>query len=225
MDDPRTPHRSAAAATGRAAADSTGRDRPMQQRAARTRARLLAAAAEVFDEVGYLAATLDEIVSRAGVAKGALYFHFGSKGELAAAVVTAHHTAWAALAQDAAAGAPDALTGLDRMIDGVTQLFVASPVTRAATRLANEHHVIDTPVAEPFVGWIGRVTETLRAGKRDGSVAAHVVCAPAARSIVASYYGVQAVSFRLTRGSDLPARVTEWWAMLRPTVAAQPASA
>ena len=51
-----------------------------------TRTALLAAARELFGEQGYAATALEDIVSRAGVTKGALYHHFGSKTELFRAV-------------------------------------------------------------------------------------------------------------------------------------------
>lgn len=47
-----------------------------------TRQRILAAAAEVFAAEGYFRATMDDIARRAGLSKGALYFHFPSKEEL-----------------------------------------------------------------------------------------------------------------------------------------------
>ncbi|MEV6183872.1 helix-turn-helix domain-containing protein, partial [Streptomyces sp. NPDC052015] len=58
-----------------------------QERAIRTRQTILVAAAEVFDEVGYEAATISDVLKRSGVTKGALYFHFTSKQELAQAVL------------------------------------------------------------------------------------------------------------------------------------------
>jgi AcrR family transcriptional regulator len=50
--------------------------------AADTRARLLEAAQELIEEGGYGAASVIAIASRAGVAAGTLYRHFGSKEEL-----------------------------------------------------------------------------------------------------------------------------------------------
>ena len=49
---------------------------------ARTRAALAAAALEVVAEKGFAGASLDEIASRAGMTKGAVYSNFRSKGEL-----------------------------------------------------------------------------------------------------------------------------------------------
>lgn len=56
-------------------------------RSARTRAALLAAARELFAEKGFAQTGREEIAERAGVTRGALYHHFASKTEVAAAVV------------------------------------------------------------------------------------------------------------------------------------------
>ncbi|MEU0580148.1 ScbR family autoregulator-binding transcription factor [Streptomyces griseoincarnatus] len=58
----------------------------MQARSERTRRRLVRAAAETFDRSGYAGATLGQIARTAGLTKGALYFHFASKDDLAGAV-------------------------------------------------------------------------------------------------------------------------------------------
>jgi AcrR family transcriptional regulator len=58
----------------------------MQERSERTRSRLVRAGAELFDRKGYGNSSLLDIAGAAGVTKGALYFHFGSKEELADAV-------------------------------------------------------------------------------------------------------------------------------------------
>ena len=51
-----------------------------------TRADLLAAGRRLFGQQGYPDTSLDDIVAAAGVTKGALYHHFGSKAELFRAV-------------------------------------------------------------------------------------------------------------------------------------------
>jgi len=64
----------------------TGRE-TQAVRSARTRDALLRAARELFAEKGFAATGREEIALRAGVTRGALYHHFASKTELAAAVV------------------------------------------------------------------------------------------------------------------------------------------
>lgn len=49
------------------------------RQAAATRELLVATARDVFTERGYVATSIDDIVQRAGVAKGSLYHHFESK--------------------------------------------------------------------------------------------------------------------------------------------------
>lgn len=51
-----------------------------------TRAALIGAARELFGEQGYVDTSTDEIVTRAGVTKGALYHHFNGKEDLFRAV-------------------------------------------------------------------------------------------------------------------------------------------
>jgi AcrR family transcriptional regulator len=58
-----------------------------QERAVRTRALVLAAAAAEFAAHGYNGTTLLDVVARTGMTKGALYGHFSSKEELAAALI------------------------------------------------------------------------------------------------------------------------------------------
>lgn len=59
------------------------------ERSARTRSALLAAARELFATQGYAATGREEIAEAAGVTRGALYHHFDSKAEVAAAVIAA----------------------------------------------------------------------------------------------------------------------------------------
>jgi AcrR family transcriptional regulator len=57
-----------------------------QERTEATTTALLAAARELFAEDGYAATSLDAVVAKAGVTKGALYHHFSGKRDLFAAV-------------------------------------------------------------------------------------------------------------------------------------------
>ena len=60
--------------------------RTQSERSQATRMALVAAARGLFAERGYASVATEEIVREAGVTRGALYHHFGGKGELLAAV-------------------------------------------------------------------------------------------------------------------------------------------
>jgi AcrR family transcriptional regulator len=64
-----------------------------QQRSAAARARLLAAASELFYAEGVQSVGVDRVIEHAGVAKATLYSAFGSKEELVRAYLGARHAA------------------------------------------------------------------------------------------------------------------------------------
>lgn len=62
--------------------DQYGVEADPQDAKARTRARILRTATELFEERGYRRTTVDEVARRAHVAKGTVYLHFESKAML-----------------------------------------------------------------------------------------------------------------------------------------------
>jgi AcrR family transcriptional regulator len=60
--------------------------RRQQERTAATRRAIVLAARELFAEAGYEATTIEDIVRRAGMTKGALYHHYADKVEVLVAV-------------------------------------------------------------------------------------------------------------------------------------------
>jgi AcrR family transcriptional regulator len=81
-----------------------------------TRARLVDAAAKVFDAKGYARTTLDEVARAAGFTRGAFHWHFRSKKELLVAVLRARLDEAVRAKDDlaAAAGSPMAFNRAQR---------------------------------------------------------------------------------------------------------------
>jgi AcrR family transcriptional regulator len=75
--------------------------RTQRQRTEATTTQLLDAARRLFAADGYNATSLEDVVSAAGVTKGALYHHFGSKRELFLAVFENEERALARVCHDA----------------------------------------------------------------------------------------------------------------------------
>lgn len=85
--------------------------------AARTRAVLLEAAAEVFAERGYDGASVDEIAGTAGVSVGSIYSRFGSKRDLFRELMTEYMDRDLARVRDGFAGGPEGgLRELDDLV-------------------------------------------------------------------------------------------------------------
>ncbi|UUL75521.1 TetR/AcrR family transcriptional regulator [Pseudarthrobacter sp. Fe7] len=90
----------------------------LQDRAKATRGAALLGAAAVFEEHGYGGATLSRVSEVAGLTKGALYFHFQSKEDLARAVIEDQHRIAAAEGERILAENLPALTKIILMCRG-----------------------------------------------------------------------------------------------------------
>lgn len=67
--------------------DARSLRRPQAERRATTRRALLDAARQLFSEQGYTDVTVEAVVRKAGITRGALYYHFTDKRDLFRAVV------------------------------------------------------------------------------------------------------------------------------------------
>jgi len=81
-----------------------------------TRERLFAAAAELIGEHGFHGTTVDDIVERAGVAKGTVYYHFHSKDQLLDELLVDHLTRMGESFRAAADSAETATAGLRLLV-------------------------------------------------------------------------------------------------------------
>ncbi|WP_081241055.1 ScbR family autoregulator-binding transcription factor [Streptomyces viridosporus] len=189
----------------------------LQERAIRTRQAIMAAAAEVFAEVGYEAATIVEILRRAGVTKGALYFHFSSKEELAQAVLANQLT-----------GMPPTPPRELKLQQGLDEAFLLAhllqqgdPLVQGSVRLTVEQGAprdgLDRRV--PMAAWIEHNAATLSAARDNGELLPQVDVDAAAKMFVGAFTGVQVLSKVMTDHADLADRVVDLQRHLMTSVA------
>ncbi|OLZ65578.1 TetR family transcriptional regulator [Streptomyces sp. IMTB 2501] len=184
-----------------------------QDRAIRTRRTIVQAAAAVFQEQGYEAATILEILNRAQVTKGALYFHFSSKEELAQAVLAE---------QEGRARIPARACKLQEMVD-LSALHAhrlqTDPLVRAAMRLAMDQRTNKPDRNGPFRQWADALDDTLSAADAQGELLPHVRIKEVSELIVGAFAGVQAMSQALTGYEDVTQRVAQLHRYLLPSIA------
>ncbi|MGW2709892.1 TetR family transcriptional regulator [Streptomyces sp. NPDC001356] len=140
-----------------------------QDRATRTRASLLEAAAQHFDEAGYSSTSLAQVCGTAQTSVGAITFHFANKADLAEAVeLEGRQRAAAVLRATATAGAP--LRTVTELIVAFAELLKRDVMTRAALRLAYERSTVDmlTDV------WLPEVADLVGRASADGQLGADV---------------------------------------------------
>jgi AcrR family transcriptional regulator len=191
-----------------------------QPRALVTRDAILRGAAEVFGARGYGLASIADIASAAGLTKGALYFHFASKDELAFAVIAEQHRrTMAASAAVVAKGRP-ALETLILLCRSLAHQLLEDPVVQAGIRLTTDVATADEAVAGPYQDWFSSIEELVGRAIEEGDVAERVDPAVFARFASPAFTGVQLVSATLTSRADLLQRAREMWVVLLPGIVA-----
>ncbi|MFI6845870.1 TetR/AcrR family transcriptional regulator [Kitasatospora sp. NBC_00085] len=183
-----------------------------QARALATRQAVLLAAAEVFDERGYAAATMSEILERAGVTKGALYFHFRSKEELALAVIEGQG-AWLATWE------PTSDSPVQTLIDlgyAFAHALLDDPMVRGSIRLTIEHGSFTQPQVGAYQGWSDAARGLLEQAREAGDLHPGLDVAAAAGVITGAVTGIQLSSQVLSGRRDLLQRMADFWTLLLP---------
>jgi AcrR family transcriptional regulator len=185
-----------------------------QERAEQTRNAILEAAASRFDAVGFLGASLSDILAEAGVTKGALYFHFKSKEDLADALIDEQFTVWEPLS---AIEAPGLQTVID-LTQGMAASLRSDVRVRASIRLVIEYGSFVTPAGNVYRQWIDTIHGCLLAAKAAGDLRKEVSAHDLAQFVVGSFTGIQLSSQVLTGRSDLLERVTFMWTTILNSV-------
>ncbi|GAA3204998.1 ScbR family autoregulator-binding transcription factor [Streptomyces thermocoprophilus] len=183
-----------------------------QDRAIRTRRTILQAAAKVFEERGYQAATIAEILSTAGVTKGALYFHFGSKEHLAQGVLNE---------QDQRLVVPDRERKLQQLADVVllhAYRLQSDPMVRAGVRLTMDQHAEGLDRSGPFVRWSDVCRELLEKAQAQDELLPRIVPSVTADIVVSAFAGVQSMSQAVSDYRDLRPRTSELLRHLFPGI-------
>ena len=149
--------------------------RTQAERSEATRSALLEAGRDLFAEHGYASVSTEQIVSRSGLTRGALYHHFGGKRELFKAVyeqIEARLVEQIAVSELAAS---DPIDVLRRGIELVLDQTVDSDVQRIA--------LVDAPAVLGYEEWreieerygLGLLTGALGAAIEAGQVRAQPV--------------------------------------------------
>ncbi|GAA0298619.1 ScbR family autoregulator-binding transcription factor [Streptomyces polychromogenes] len=192
-----------------------------QERAARTRESLVHAAAEVFAEEGFTAASIAAISRRAGVTPGALYFHFDGKTSLALAV---EERAARTLREAAEAGGErgDADGSLRALVGTTYTMLAEDIVVRAAFALcADMGHSSRTDLRGQWRLW---AAELLAAADRAGLLAEGVSPQEATRLVVALTVGLEGLA-GAEPGRGARQLLTRIWTVILPGIARDEAAA
>ncbi|WP_432117049.1 ScbR family autoregulator-binding transcription factor [Streptomyces sp. bgisy032] len=186
---------------------------PRQERALRTRALLLRSAAECIKEHGYDGSSTTDVLRRAGVTRGALYFHFPSKEALADAIVEYQMPLLRPLSAECPLQAAIDLTL------SYARMLQTDVILQAAVRLATEETSYQ-PGTRPYTWSQEVVGDLLRQARNKGELLPHTDPDEIAVLVVGAFTGIQLLSQLSTGRADLLFRVCVLWRAMLPGIAA-----
>jgi AcrR family transcriptional regulator len=189
-----------------------------QARSEATRRKIITSAVELFNEIGYPAAGLGDIIERAEMTKGALYYHFDSKEALATAIIEEGSTnLWNAFEGITRSAAPT----LESIIHGVfvvADLLSTDKVARSGTHLLRAFGEFNDAAARTYAAWVDEMTACTVQAMAEGDLRADLDARAIGETIVAAMLGAELLSNATVAGADVLERVARTWTVLLPAI-------
>lgn len=170
---------------------------PVTPKGHATRAFILQSAAEAFAERGYGDTTLSELIARSGLTKGAFYFHFASKEQLALAVLEEKQRQWREFVQQQVLARPRAIDQLLALGPAMIRLHREDPGAYSAQRLTRDLARVPElagRIRAQTRDWIELVAGIVSQAQRDGDLAVKPDATALATVLVAATDGLKDLS-------------------------------
>ncbi|PBC35263.1 TetR family transcriptional regulator [Rhodococcus sp. ACS1] len=191
-----------------------------QKRAEITRRALLHAAAEVFTRRGYADTKLSEILTQALATKGALYFHYASKEELARAVIeegTHRFTLVCTPYLDSPTPAFEAMIGISFV---TVDAALNDAVMGATFRLITEMGDYRSSETDTFATWISTYQLLARRAIDEGDLREDTDPDAVGQLLVELFAGARLLA--TDNPVALPTRTAKAWDLLLPVLVTTP---
>ncbi len=191
--------------------------RTQAERKARTRRVILDRAAEAFAKDGLAGTSLNDVIAGSGLTKGAFYFHFPSKEELAVAVVDDLRERWSAavsLADDDTPAPAAARRMAARVVDAYSRDRSLRAIGRLVPELAAARPELAPQLQASLFLWIDLIEAIVVRGQREGSIRDDLGSRQIAEAIFAAFSGVEEYAELVSHGADLSARIDTLMALL-----------
>jgi AcrR family transcriptional regulator len=192
-----------------------------QARAEATRRKIMAAAVDLFIEHGYAATGLGDIIERAELTKGALYYHFDSRDAVAAAIIEeASAIVLGAMRGITESSAP----ALENIIHGtfvISDLVATDKIARTGRQLISALGEFNDAAADTYKSWMQLMIAEVAEARVEGDLRADLDVDDVAETIVGAALGAEQLANALSGGADMPRRLTRAWEVLLPAIATE----
>jgi AcrR family transcriptional regulator len=199
--------------------------RPRQPRAEQTRSLIIETAARAFARHGYDGVSLNELITATGMSKGAFYFHFPGKEQVALAAFRAKQRELIDQLTATSDPASSLADQVRRILRRRAQLVTGDPSLRCVIRLGSDLSARSAPDSE-YASFqdlaVGLIADLIGRGIRSGEFGPQLEPRAAARAIFAWIVGMDSLSLLASDAKDLPDRTEEVLEMLIPALTARP---
>lgn len=189
-----------------------------QARSEATRRKIIDSAVDLINEIGYPAAGLGDIIERAELTKGALYYHFDSKEALATAIIEEGSASVLGAFRAAARTSSPAMENIIHGTFVVTDVLGHDRVARAGARLLRTFGGFNPAAKSTFQTLLDELVGSITAATTEGDLRTTIDAETTGSSIVAGMLGAELLSSALSDGADLRARFARNWELLLPAI-------
>jgi AcrR family transcriptional regulator len=192
-----------------------------QARSEATRWKIITSAVELFNEIGYPATGLGDIIERAEMTKGALYYHFDSKKSLATAIIEEGSTRLVNAFRSITTSSAPALESIIHGVFVVADLMSTDQIARSGTQLLRAFGEFNDVAARTYNGWTAEMTERTRQAIDEGDLRDDLDPLAVGETIVGTMLGAELLASATTAGADVLQRVARAWQVLLPAIVTQ----
>jgi AcrR family transcriptional regulator len=192
-----------------------------QARSEATRRKIITSAVELFNEIGYPATGLGDIIERAELTKGALYYHFDSKESLATAIIEEGSANLVHAFRSITESSAPTLESIIHGVFVVADLLRTDKVARSGTQLLRAFGEFNDVAARTYEGWLTEMTARVRQAIDEGDLRADLDPAALGETIVATMLGAELLSNATSAGADVLERVARTWGVLLPAIVSE----
>lgn len=189
-----------------------------QVRSEATRRKILDAAVEVFNEVGFASADRGTIIERTGMTKGAFYHHFDSMESLASAIIEdAANLVVAELSTMSDSFSP----ALENILHGTfvtADLFATNKVVRTAEQLTLAFGKFNDNAGAVYTAWTEAMTAQTKRAIAEGDIRSELDPSMVSEAIIGATFGARIMVQTTSADTDLVRRLTQMWELLFPAI-------
>lgn len=189
-----------------------------QARSEATRRRIINSAVQLFNEIGYGATGLGDIIEHAEMTKGALYYHFDSKESLATAII---EEGSANLLRAFSSIQESSAPALERVIHGVfvvADLLRTDMVARSGMHLLRGFGEFNDAAARTYRAWLDDMTMGVTEAIEEEDLRSDLDPRAVGETLVAAMLGIELLSDATSSGTDVRQRLARMWELLLPAI-------